>query len=403
MVAGDEGPIVKWAIDSQISVGRFFGAERFVPVTNAHMMGDIEVLGDAGASFLRGLADQGGAVRVPTTTNARCIDFDRADRLRQDPEMVVKEAAIMQSLRQLGITLTDTCINYQTVYQPAREEHLAWGDTGTVIYANSVFGARSNFESGPAALAAGLTGRTPAYGFHLDEARRGTFRVRVEADLVDITDWGVVGALVGAHTSDYFAVPVFECAGPPRGDSLKHLGASLASYGSFGMFHMVRVTPEAPDVDAAFHGQAPAPSLVIGESDLAAFYDRYPAGGRADVVVMTGPQLSVFELARAAELIRGEQVAEGTTFIITTNAQNRAAAAQLGYLETLERAGAVVLSGVCFYLMAVNEMREAFAWETLVTNSAKVANIVGGYRLRPSLRRTEQCVESAVTGVIAGA
>ena len=39
------------------------------------------------------------------------------------------------------------------------------------IYSNSVCGARSNFEGGPSALSAGLTGRTPRYGYHLDERR----------------------------------------------------------------------------------------------------------------------------------------------------------------------------------------------------------------------------------------
>ena len=41
---------------------------------------------------------------------------------------------------------TDTVIYYETLYQPHFGEHVAWGDTGTVIYANSVFGARTNFE-----------------------------------------------------------------------------------------------------------------------------------------------------------------------------------------------------------------------------------------------------------------
>ena len=50
--------------------------------------------------------------------------------------------------------MTDTCINYQTIMPPVRGEHLAMGDTGVVIYSNSVFGARSNFEGGPSALAA---------------------------------------------------------------------------------------------------------------------------------------------------------------------------------------------------------------------------------------------------------
>ena len=73
----------------------------------------------------------------------------------------------------MNVITTDTCINYQTLYQPHLGEHVAWGDTGTVIYANSVFGARSNFESGPAALAAALTRRVPEYGFHLDGIRAG--------------------------------------------------------------------------------------------------------------------------------------------------------------------------------------------------------------------------------------
>ncbi len=37
--------------------------------------------------------------------------------------------------------MTDTCINYQTIMPPIFGEHLAFGDTGSVIYANSVLGA----------------------------------------------------------------------------------------------------------------------------------------------------------------------------------------------------------------------------------------------------------------------
>ena len=58
--------------------------------------------------------------------------------------------------------MTDTCINYQTMLPPVRGEHLAYGDTGVVIYSNSVLGARSNFEGGPSALAAGLDRPHPA-------------------------------------------------------------------------------------------------------------------------------------------------------------------------------------------------------------------------------------------------
>jgi predicted aconitase len=91
MQAGAEGEAVRRALAYQIEVGRFFGAERFVPITNAHMMGDIEVLGDAGLAFLREARDLGARARVPVTTNARCVDFAWADRLGQDPGECAKE------------------------------------------------------------------------------------------------------------------------------------------------------------------------------------------------------------------------------------------------------------------------------------------------------------------------
>jgi predicted aconitase len=285
MLAGDNGEADRWAMSLQVAVGEFFSAPRMVPVTGAHLMGDMEVMGDGGYSLLEQLAEAGARARVPTTTNARCVDFDLAETMRQDPELVRKEAALVRLLRRFGIGLTDTCINYQTIYQPSAGEHLAWGDTGTVIYANSVCAARSNFESGPAAVGAALTGRTPAYGFHLDVNRRGDVLIELDAPMRDVTDWGVAGAIVGERYGGYAQVPVFDSAQPARADELKHLGASLASYGSMGMFHMAGVTPEAPSVEAAFDGEPVADRLRITEADIDRHLLDYPGGDQVDVVV----------------------------------------------------------------------------------------------------------------------
>ena len=209
MLDGARGEAVRDALAYQVRVGEFFGAERFVPITNAHMMGDIEVMGDGGFRYLAAIAEKRARCAVPITTNARCVDFAFADRLGQDRAEVEKERRIIERLRAMNVLTTDTCINYQTLYQPHLGEHVAWGDTGTVIYANSVFGARTNFESGPAALAAAITGRTPEYGFHLDRHRKGTFVVRLDARLDDLADWGAVGKLVGESHQSYYAVPVF--------------------------------------------------------------------------------------------------------------------------------------------------------------------------------------------------
>ena len=85
-----------------------------------------------------------------------------------------------------------------------------YGDTGVVIYANSVCGARSNFEGGPSALAAGLTGRTPRYGLHLDEQRQATRRFHVSAQPKNLTDWGILGAVIGKKSGSYWEVPLLE-------------------------------------------------------------------------------------------------------------------------------------------------------------------------------------------------
>lgn len=315
--------------------------------------------------------------------------------------MVAKERTIIDLLKRIGVVQTDTCINYQTVYQPHFGEHVAWGDTGTVIYANSVLGARSNFESGPAAFAAGVTGRTPAYGFHLDEHRRGTVLVELSAPLDDLADWGALGAAVGRWCNDYWQVPVID--GAQRlaitPDSLKHLGASLASYGSLAMFHMVGVTPEGPSREAAFGANEPARVLRVDARAIEAVYDSYPADkGEIDLVVLTGPQLSVFELKHVAELLDGRKVHENTQLMITTNRQNCEAARALGYIDAIERAGGLVLVGVCFYLMGAGDMRARFGWSNILTNSAKLANIIGGYRYHPIFRRTATCIEAAVKG-----
>ncbi|HEX2334441.1 MAG TPA: aconitase X catalytic domain-containing protein [Burkholderiales bacterium] len=398
ILAGSRGEAARRALQYQIEVGRFWGAKRFVPVSNVHMMGDIEVMGDAGLQFLRDQVKSAARCAVPTTTNARCVDFAHCDRLGQDPAEVAKERELIQCLRRMDVVTTDTCINYQSVYQPHLGEHVAWGDTGTVIYANSVFGARSNFESGPAALAAALTGRTPEYGFHLDEHRRGTFAVQLDAKLDDLADWGAVGKLVGEKHQDYFAVPVFHgYRRIPTADELKHLGAALASYGSMGMFHFIGVTPEAPASTDDFKEK-----LLIADEDIASVYGTCSLGdGDARLVVFSGPQQSLLEMKRLAGLFEGRNVKSGSSCFVTTNAAVLAQSRALGYAQTLEAAGVTILQGVCFYILQnLSPMRQANRWTNMVSNSAKIVNIIGAHRFNTILRRTDECVEITCTGLL---
>ena len=176
MQSGEFGPACQWAINHQMMVARVFDAEDFVEVSQAHMMADPESLGEAGVDLVEQQARTGAKVSVPTLTDPRGVDLSYYDPLGQTEQMANLERRFIAACQSMGIMMTNTCINYQTVMAPVYGQHVAFGDTGVVIYSNSVCGARSNFEGGPSALAAGLTGRTPRYGLHLDKHRMATQR-----------------------------------------------------------------------------------------------------------------------------------------------------------------------------------------------------------------------------------
>jgi len=364
-LAGEFGEPRRWAIAHQIAVGEFFNAADFVRVSQAHIMADTESLGEAGVRFLEGLAaaEPERRVRVPAITDPRGIDFAVYRRLGQRAAMSALEMRAILALRAFGVLMTDTCINYQTVIAPLRGEHVAYGDTGSVIYANSVLGARSNFEGGPSALAAALTGRTPRYGYHLDEYRRATRRFRVAANPRDLSEWGALGGIIGESCGSYWQVPmIVGLPEVPGSDALKHFGAALASFGSVALFHMPGITAE----EAVFAGPPPDP-IPIGA---------------------------------VAGSLDGRQIHPDTTLIVATSPEIKHAADRMGLTTRIEAAGAVVAQGICFYQSYAREMAEANGWTRLMTNSAKLVNILGGYGYRSSLASLERCVDSAVAGKV---
>lgn len=398
ILAGEFGSVRGWAISHQIAVGEFFDALDFVPISQAHLMADTESLGEAGVRFLEDLGAAPEAerrVRVPTITDPRGIDFAVYRRLGQTPEMAALEARAIVALCAFGVLMTDTCINYQTIMAPVRGEHMAYGDTGVVIYSNSVLGARSNFEGGPSALAAGLTGRTPRYGYHLDACRRATKRFRLTTTPRDLSEWGALGGIVGEACSSYWEVPVIEgIETVPGSDALKHFGTALASFGSVALFHMPGITAE----EVVFAG-SPPPAVTIARDGIEVFLTRYAAPeDKLDVVVFGAPQLSLFEIEAVARALDRRRVHQGTTVLVATSPEIKHAADRMGLTSRIEAAGAVVAQGICFYQSYAREMAEANGWTRLMTNSAKLVNIIGGYGYRPTLASLERCIDSAVAG-----
>jgi hypothetical protein len=404
MLHGELGEPRRWAMEHMMQVGRFFDAEDFVEVTQAHIMADTESLGEAGIAFLERIAARPPherQVRIPMITDPRGIDFCHYQRLRQTDLMASLEQRAIDAFEAMGILMTNTCINYQTIMPPVRGEHLAFGDTGVVIYCNSVLGAYSNFEGGPSSLAAGLSGRTPRYGLHLEQNRRATRRFLVEHQPQSLSDWGALGGIIGARAGSYWEVPVIEgMDSQPGSDEMKHMGAAMASYGSVPLFHVVGVTPEAPTLQAVCDPDALRPAAVTA-ADFEAFFARYGGKGeKVDVVVFSAPQLSLLEMQSLAALLEGRKLHPDTSLLAVTSPVVAADARRMGLVERIEASGALVLEGMCFYQSYAREMGEANGWKRLMTNSVKLANIIGGYGYQPTLSNMENCVASAIAGEI---
>lgn len=403
MLAGEMGEPKRWAMDHMIKVGGMFDAADLVPVSQAHMMADPESVGEPGVEFLEGLAshsEKDRRVAIPMITDPRGVDLNYYSPLGQTEAMANIDRRTIAACTKLGILMTNTCINYQTIMPPVLGDHVAFGDTGVVIYCNSVLGARSNFEGGPSALAAGLTGRTPRYGLHLDENRMATKRFVVRQQPKGLTDWGVLGAVIGRMAGSYWEVPVVEgLESIPTSDQMKHMGAAMASYGSTPLFHLVGITPEAPTIDAVKGGALPAQEITAKDLDAlrSAFGGK---GDKVDVVVFAAPQLSLVEMQQVADMVQGKKVHADTALIVCTSPSVYADATRMNLVQTIEATGGKVLEGTCFYNQYAREIGEANGWKRLLSNSAKIVNILGGYGYEPALASMEECVAAAVSGEI---
>ncbi len=205
-----------------------------------------------------------------------------------------------------------------------------------------------------------------------------------------------VGGIVGEACGSYWQVPVIEgIEAVPGSDALKHFGTALASFGSVALFHMPGITAE----DAVFAGPPPA-TVAIGRAEIDAFLARYAApGDKLDVVVFGAPQLSLFEIEGVAQALDGRRIHpddDGAGHDLARDQARRRPhgadpADRDGGRRRRRRASA-------FTRAMPREMAEANGWTRLMTNSAKLVNIIGGYGYRPTLASLERCVDSAVAG-----
>ena len=106
-------------------------------------------------------------------------------------------------------------------------------------------------------------------------------------------------------------------------------------------------------------------------------------------------------MAELAALCSGRHRSDATDVIVCTSAQVYGDAVSMGYVDKIEAFGGRILVGTCFYQQYAREIGEANGWKRLLSNSAKIVNILGGYGYQPALASMEACIASAEKGRIA--
>jgi predicted aconitase len=393
---GRAGEATRLAVGLVVRMGELFGAERLLPVSQAHIDACLYT-NDAGLEFAERLAALGGRVRVPTTLNVTARDIRRWEAFRVPPDWAEKSRRLEAAYRTLGCLPTWTCAPYEQGLVPRCGEQVAWGESNAVAYVNTVIGARTNRYADFLDVACAVTGRAPAFGLHLAGPRRG----QVLVDLTPIpaalrahpSFYPVLGYHVGAAVGE--RIPVLEGVPPTvRAVDLKAFCAAAASSGALALAHVVGVTPEAATREMAFHGTQPDATLVVTREDLRGVRERLspaPAEG-ADLVKLGCPHLSLAEAVEVAERVSGRRVRPGVQLWVSTNRAVEHHLGESGHLAVLEAAGVRLLTDTC----AMTTRIDGWGFTHMLTNSGKQAHYAAASGLEVTLASLDDCLGYAL-------
>ena len=376
-------------------------AERLIPITGAHVDSCL-YHGQASLDFVDRLVHGGAQVRVPTTLNVGAVDLLHPELWQGDPDLADRGRRLMEGYRSLGCRPTFTCAPYQLPEsRPGQGDQVAWGESNAIVFANSVLGARTNRYGDFLDVAAAIVGLVPDAGLHRTEERRARLVIRVAADvpghlLDDDSLYPVLGIVVGRIAGARVAA----LDGLPPNvseDRLKALGAAAASSGAVALLHVVGSTPEARTRADALQGSEPEEEHSVDMATLGAMRRELGGAGegRIAAVSLGTPHASAPELARIADLLDGQRVADGVELLVSTARDTLAEAETSGVAPRLRAAGAELLVDTCSYITPI--LRSPHG--PVMTDSGKWAYYApGNIGAQVVLGSLAECVASAVAG-----
>lgn len=392
MLDGKYGKGTAYAMKIQVAIGESFDAERMVPITRAHVALSNQ---EADLWFCEKLLSEGAKCRVtPTVNPGFCLDFFKKR------DMVAPEYAdLMQrthnAYKAIGAQLTYNCTPYIDTNVPNFKEVIAFSESSATPYANAVWGARTNREGANSALCAAITGYVPEYGLLLDENRKGDILVEVQADVKTAYDYHIIGML-GKKIGE--GIPVF--TGFPKEtitkEALRNLGAQLNTSGAYGMYHILGVTPEAPDLETAFGGKEPKRKVILTNKDKEDILREISEEGnrKIDFAMFGCPHFTLEEVKYIASKIEGKKLEKEMWILVSSHVKEMAV--RMGLDEIISNAGGFVIPDTC---------PDQPCWRHLegkigITESPKCAYYPQRRGIHFVIRDLDTCIEAALTGEV---
>jgi predicted aconitase len=390
---GDSGEAVKLATGILVKLGESFGAERFIPINSAHILGHYGSLHNAGLDFLEKLAKGGGKCQVPTTVDPSSVDFKRCYRFKVPQEYIEKQKRLKEAVKKLGVIPSWACTPYLSDNVPRFGENIAWAESSAVAYANSIIGARTNRTPFGIDICAAIAGMIPEFGLYLESNRKGSVLFDIQAGDLSDFDFHTLGALIGQKSGS--EIPVIRGI-PPKvtADCWKCFAAGAASAGSVSLFHVLGVTPEACLKDP-FQREKPKSTIVITRKDLEEMRGKISTADsseQVDLVTLGCPLFSIDELKSIYNKMQGRRVKKGIYFWIYLTQETYNSGKKIGIITSLEKTGIWFSTQTCATISPI----KVWGFSNIMTNSAKCALVVPSeHHVKITYRDTDSCLLAA--------
>lgn len=317
----------------------------------------------------------------------------------QSKNFFEKNSYFLEESKKAGVIIAGTCAPYLTGWLPIKGEHFVTTESGVTIIGNSIWGAFCNADGIEAAFWSSICGRTPKWGYHLEENRYGTHLIKVEANIDSVIEWELLGKAMGNKlptNSKPVLVGDFKNVDFVK---LKHLLTSLSIASNCRICHIVGITPEARTVEDAFKGHEIKGEITITNKDLEDVYsilcDKEEV--KIDLVSLGCPHYDINQIKNVAYYLKNKKIHKDVTFMLWTVYSIKCMADLNGYTKIIEDAGGHIYTSTCPTTIGDIFLKN---YPNQLYDSLKQSGSVRSSELKNNIYYTDmyRCIDAAIQG-----